>query len=58
MIYKKVGTNYAIVLEKLSRRDEAHTLLQNLKVNFESEARVHNNLGIVQKRLGNVQQAV
>jgi hypothetical protein len=34
MIYKKIATNYAIVLEKLGRREEAHALLQKLKANF------------------------
>ena len=56
--YKKAGTNYAVTLEKLGERDEAVKLLQELKVTFGNEVRVFNNLGIIQKRQGDVQQAV
>jgi len=45
--YKKGGTNYAVALEKLGRRDEAISLLNELKRQFGNEVRVHNNLGII-----------
>ena len=50
--YKKAGTNYAVTLEKLSRREEAVTTLSSLKVRFNQEIRVFNNLGIIYKRKG------
>ena len=52
--YKKAGTNYAVALEKLGMRDEAIILLKDLKASFENEVRVHNNLGIIQKRKGDL----
>ena len=55
--YKKAGTNYAVTLEKLSRRDEAVTTLSSLKVRFNQEIRVFNNLGIILKRKGAVSDA-
>ena len=57
MTYKKAGTNYAVTLEKLSKRDEAVDTLSSLKVRFNQEIRVFNNLGIIQKRKGAVQEA-
>lgn len=56
--YKKAGTNYAVTLEKLGEREEAVKLLQELKVSFGNEVRVYNNLGIIQKRQGDVQLAI
>jgi Flp pilus assembly protein TadD len=50
--YKKAGTNYAVTLEKLSKRDEAVKTLITLKSTFNNEVRVFNNLGIIQKRKG------
>ena len=44
--YKKAGTNYAVTLEKLSRREDAVTTLVTLKGQFSSEVRIFNNLGI------------
>ena len=52
--FKKAETNYAVTLEKLNRRDEAIELLSNLKGEFNNEVRVYNNLGIIQKRKGDV----
>jgi len=45
--YKKAGTNYAVTLEKLSRREDAVSTLVTLKDVFGSEVRVFNNLGII-----------
>lgn len=56
--YKKAGTNYAVALEKLGMREAAIKLLEDLKNNFGNEVRVHNNLGIIQKRKGEVEQAI
>ena len=50
--YKKAGTNYAVTLEKLNKRDDAVATLTNLKNAFGNEVRVFNNLGIIQKRKG------
>ena len=57
-ICKKAGTNYAVTLEKLGRRDEAINQLDKLRDNFNNEVRVHNNLGIIQKRSGDTQAAM
>ncbi len=43
----KAGTNCAVVLEKLGRRDEAIAMLEELKAKFGSEVRLSNNLGII-----------
>lgn len=56
--YKKAGTNYAVTLEKLSRRDDAVITLQNLKGAFSTEVRIFNNLGIFQKRKGDKKEAL
>ena len=56
--YKKAGTNYAVTLEKLSRRDDAVSTLMTLKDAFGNEVRVFNNLGIIQKRKGEKQAAL
>ena len=56
--YKKAGTNYAVTLEKLGKRDGALHTLDKLKDSFGSEVRVFNNLGIIQKRMGNNDQAM
>lgn len=56
--YKKAGTNYAVALEKLGMRDAAVNLLQDLKTQFGNEVRLHNNLGIIQKRKGDLEQAI
>jgi Flp pilus assembly protein TadD len=40
----------AVVLEKLGRREEALQLMRELLKTFSNEVRVHNNLGILQKR--------
>ena len=45
--FKKAGTNFAVALEKLGKRDEAILLLNELKRQFGNEVRVHNNLGII-----------
>ena len=50
--YKKAGTNYAVTLEKLNKRDDAVVTLTTLKNAFGNEVRVFNNLGIIQKRKG------
>jgi lipoprotein NlpI len=41
-----------VTLEKLSRREDAVTVLKTMKGNFDREVRVYNNLGIIQKRKG------
>jgi len=56
--FMKAGTNCAVVLEKLGRRDEAIALLEELKAKFGSEVRLSNNLGIIQKRRGDVEAAI
>jgi len=53
----KASTNYAVTLEKLSKRDEAVETLSKLKDSFVDEMRVHNNLAIIQKRSGETVQA-
>lgn len=55
--YMKASTNYAVTLEKLSKRDEAVETLSKLKDSFVDEMRVHNNLAIIQKRSGETVQA-
>ena len=52
-IYKKAGTNYSVTLEKLGKREGAMQTLDKLKDSFSNEVRVFNNLGIMEKRLGN-----
>ena len=56
--FMKAGTNCAVVLEKLGRRDEAISLLEELRSKFGSEVRLSNNLGIIQKRSGDVEAAI
>ena len=56
--YKKAGTNYAVTLEKLGQRQTAVDTLAFLKQIFGNEVRVYNNLGIIQKRGGNNQEAM
>ena len=56
--YKKAGTNYAVTLEKLNKRDDAVATLSSLKDAFGNEVRVFNNLGIIQKRKGEKQEAL
>lgn len=58
VVYKKAGTNYAVTLEKLSKREEAVVILTNLKNVFGKEVRVFNNLGIIQKRKGDKDEAL
>lgn len=56
--YLKALTNYSVALEKLGRREEALKLLDGkAKRQFGQEIRVYNNLGIIQKRTGNAQEA-
>jgi len=45
--YMKASTNYAVTLEKLSKREEAVETLSKLKNSFTDEMRVHNNLAII-----------
>lgn len=47
-----------MTLEKLGQRDQAIKLLTNLKQSFGNEVRLHNNLGIIQKRKGDVKSAI
>ena len=56
--YKKAGTNYAVTLEKLTRREDAVTTLLTLKDSFSTEVRIFNNLGIFQKRKGDKKEAL
>ena len=58
--FKKAGTNYAIALEKLGKRNEAVTQLESLKrsSSFGHEVLINNNLGTLQKRKGEVQKAI
>ena len=55
--YKKAATNYAVTLEKLGRRDESISTLSDIRNDFCNEVRVFNNLGIIQKRKGDVKEA-
>jgi tetratricopeptide (TPR) repeat protein len=55
--YKKAGTNFAVTLEKLQKRENAVEILSNLKNTFGNEVRVYNNLGIIQKRSGDQEGA-
>ena len=57
-IYKKAGNNYAVALEKLNRRDKAFKHLHKMNQQFEYDIRVQNNLGILQKRDGHVEEAI
>ena len=52
--YRKAGTNFAVALEKLGKREEAIKLLTELQAKFGSDIRVFNNIGIIQKRKGDV----
>ena len=56
--YKKAGTNYAVTLEKLSKREDAVGTLMTLKGAFSTEVRIFNNLGIFQKRKGDKKDAL
>jgi len=56
--YLKASTNYAVAMEKLGQREKALSLLETMKSNFTSEARILNNLGIIQKRAGLPDQAL
>ncbi len=56
--YMKAATNLAVMLEKLGNRSQALKLLEELKEKFSNEVRVLNNLGILQKRIGEVELAV
>ena len=56
--YKKAGTNYAVTMEKLGKREGAMQTLDKLKDSFGNEVRVFNNLGIIQKRMGNNDEAM
>ena len=53
----KVMTNYSVTLEKMQKRDEAIEILNKLKETYSNEIRVYNNLGIVHKRNGQLQEA-
>eukprot|EP00347_Sterkiella_histriomuscorum_P012671 403367671 len=55
--YAKACTNYAVSLEKMGKRQEAIDLLNQLKEEFREEIRVLNNLGIISKRHGLMQEA-
>ena len=55
--YKKAGTNYAVTLEKLNQRRDAVSTLQDIKGAFCNEIRVYNNLGVIQKRNSQFQDA-
>lgn len=57
-IYKKAGTNYAVTLEKLNEREKAIKQLAKLNQVFTQEVKVYNNLGIIQKREGNLEAAL
>jgi len=53
----KAMTNYAVTLEKLGKRSEALEVFDQLKFHFRDEIRIYNNLGIIHKRAGNVDEA-
>lgn len=58
--YSKVLTNYAVTLEKLGKREEALGILE-LSASWgedEQEVRVYNNKGIIQKRRGDLTEAM
>lgn len=58
--YSKVLTNYAVTLEKLGKREEALGVLElsGQWEEDEQEVRVYNNKGIIQKRKGDLQEAL
>ena len=49
--YKKSGSNYAVCLEKLSKREDALLTLESLQDTFGNEIRLFNNIGIIKKRM-------
>ncbi|TNV86060.1 hypothetical protein FGO68_gene7424 [Halteria grandinella] len=58
--YSKVLTNYAVTLEKLGKREEAMGVLEMSGAweGEEDEVRVYNNKGIIQKRKGDLKEAM
>jgi len=58
MTLSKANANLAVVLEKVGQRDAAHKTLLKLKKAKFNESRVYNNLGIIERRLGDVKAAV
>ncbi|CDW79621.1 tpr domain containing protein [Stylonychia lemnae] len=56
--YIKAQTNYAVTLEKLGKRQEAISMLNNMKDEFREDIRLFNNLGIIQKRNGSIIEAI
>lgn len=50
-------TNYAVTLEKLGKRTEALAILESLAKVIKNDARVLNNLGIIKKRTGDIQES-
>ena len=58
ILYKRAATNYAVALEKLGKRKESLTLMEDLQKEFGYEVRLCNNRGIVQKRKGEVREAI
>jgi tetratricopeptide (TPR) repeat protein len=56
--YSKVVTNYAVILEKLGKREEALSLLDGHSQEGGQEVRIYNNKGIIYKRKGDLQEAL
>lgn len=54
-VYVKAATNFAVTLEKLGKRRESLALLESLA--SKADARIMNNLGILQRRAGDPRQA-
>ena len=55
--YKKAGTNYAALMAKLGKREGAVKVIDKMQDSFGNEMRHFNNLGIIQKLMGNNDQA-
>ena len=58
MTLQKANANLAVVLEKVGQREAAHKTLLKLKNSNFKESRVFNNLGIIERRLGDLRAAV
>ena len=50
--YRKAGTNYAVAMERLGKREGSLKTLVKMKDSFGVEAKVLNNIGIIEKRMG------
>ena len=55
--FKKASTNYAVTQEKIGERQAAIDVLNSVRGEFLNEVRVFNNLGIIQRRRGDLEEA-